>query len=389
MKLNRQTMHNLKRVILLIETSREFGRELLRGIARYSRLNGPWSFYREPGDLKSAIPRLTNWNADGIIMRNTLISHELLKLKLPTILALHETNRPPHLPAILTDASAIACLAAEHLLNRGLNHFAFCGFDKLLWSNERKLYFNQILNDAGYNVHIYKKPAERKYNSWDNEQYYMTEWLKQLPKPIGILACNDDRAQHVLEGCKSAGLHVPEEVAVLGVDNDSIICSISDPPLSSIALNVEPAGYGAADLLNRLMNGEPMQGQEIIVTATHVVKRQSTDVLSINDSNIVNAIRFIKQNAKNKISVNDVVAQTYISRRSLEEKFKKNLYRTINEEIKRVRVEQITQVLIESSLSISEITSLFNFTGAEHISRYFKKEKGLGLREFRKLHRKS
>ncbi len=382
-------MHNLKRVILLIETSREFGRELLRGIARYSRLNGPWSFYREPGDLKSAIPRLTNWNADGIIMRNTVISQELLKLKLPTILALHEKTRPPHLPAILTDASAIARLAAEHLLNRGLNQFAFCGFDKLIWSNERKIFFRQILNDAGYKVHVYKKPTDKKFDSWNNEQYHMTEWLQQLPKPIGILACNDDRAQHVLEACKSAGLHVPEEVAVLGVDNDSIICAISDPPLSSIALNVEPAGYAAADLLSKLMNGEPMKGQEIIATATHVVKRQSTDVLSINDANLVNAIRFIKQNAKNKFSVNDVVAQTYISRRSLEEKFKKILYRTINEEIKRVRVEQITQVLIESSLSISEITSLFNFTDAEHISRYFKKEKGMGLREFRKLHRKS
>ncbi len=381
-------MHNLKRVILLIETSREFGRELLSGIARYSRLNGPWSFYREPRGLKSAIPRLTNWSADGIIMRNSVISTELINLKLPTILVLHETKRPNHLPAVLTEGTAIAHLASEHLLNRGLRHFAFCGFDNFIWSNERKFFFAQILNDAGYKVHVYKKPKDRKYNSWDNEQSYMTEWLKELPKPVGILACNDDRGQHVLEACKSADLHVPEEVAVLGVDNDSIICSISDPPLSSIALNVEPAGYAAADLLNKLMDGEPMQGQEIIVTATHVVKRQSTDVLSINDSNLVNAIRFIKQNAKNKISVNDVVAQTYISRRSLEEKFKKNLYRTINEEIKRVRVEQITQVLIESSLSISEITSLFNFTDAEHISRYFKQEKGMGLREFRKLHRK-
>lgn len=381
-------MARLKKVILLLETSREFGREILKGISRYARLHGPWSFYSEARGLKSAIPRLTNWNADGIIMRNSVISNELINLNLPTILVLHDPKRPNQLPAVLTDGKTITKLASEHLLNRGLKHFGYCGFDNFVWSNERKKYFKEILNDAGYHVHVYNQPKQKKFKSWENEQILMRDWLISLPKPIGILACNDDRGQHVLEACKSADIKVPEEVAVMGVDNDSIICGICDPPLTSVALNLDAAGYTSAELLDRLMNGEPMQKQEIMVSATHVVKRQSTDILSIDDVDVSEALRFIRLSAKNKIRVNDVVAQTCLSRRSLESRFRKIIHRSIQEEIRRTRVELIAQMLIETDLTVSEITNLFSFTDAEHISRYFRKEKGMGLREFRKLNRK-
>lgn len=381
-------MKELKRVILLLESSRSFGRELLYGIARYSRLHSPWSFYREPIGLKTSVPRLTNWNANGIIMRNSLITKELLELELPTILVLHDTERPKYLPAVLTDAETIAKLAAEHLLNRGLKHFAFCGFKNLFWSNERENRFQIYIEEAGYKTYVYQPPLKHKFKSWYYEQSFMKDWLKKLPKPIGIMACNDDRGQHILEVCKSLGIKVPEDVALIGVDNDQLVCELGDPPLTSVALNTEAAGYAAAELLDRLMKGEKMKGQEIIVSATHVVKRQSTDLLAIEDKNVANAIQFIRQNAKNKIRVDDVVAQTCLGRRSLESGFRKIIHRSVQEEIRRVRVELISQMLIETNMPVSEITSLFNFTDFEHISRYFKKEKGLGLREFRKLNRK-
>ena len=381
-------MKELKRVILLLESSRSFGRELLYGIARYSRLHSPWSFYREPIGLKTSVPRLTNWNANGIIMRNSLITKELLELELPTILVLHDTERPKYLPAVLTDAETIAKLAAEHLLNRGLKHFAFCGFKNLFWSNERENRFQNYIEEAGYKTYVYQPPLKHKFKSWYYEQSFMKDWLKKLPKPIGIMACNDDRGQHILEVCKSLGIKVPEDVALIGVDNDQLVCELGDPPLTSVALNNEAAGYAAAELLDRLMKGEKMKGQEIIVYATHVVKRQSTDLLAIEDKNVANAIQFIRQNAKNKIRVDDVVAQTCLGRRSLESGFRKIIHRSVQEEIRRVRVELISQMLIETNMPVSEITSLFNFTDFEHISRYFKKEKGLGLREFRKLNRK-
>lgn len=381
-------MPDLKRVILLLETSRAFGREILNGIARYSRMRGPWSFYREPGGLKSSIPKLTKWNSDGIIMRNSVITGELLNLKLPTILVLHNSRRPPHIPAVITDAASISKLAAEHLINRGLKHYAFCGFDNLLWSNQRMQEFGAVLESHGFRLNVYKQNSRRKNYSWDEEQVHMIEWLHSLPKPVGVFACNDDRGQHVLEACKTAGISVPEEVAVIGVDNDSLICGLCDPPLTSIALNTESAGYAAAELLDNLMSGEKMSGQEILISATHVVRRQSTDILFVEDAQVAEAIKFIRQNAKNKLLVEDVVARTCLSRRTLEYRFRKTIHRSIQEEIRRVRIDLISQMLIETNLPIAEITSFFNFTDPEHISRYFRKTKGLGLSEFRKLNRK-
>lgn len=377
----------LSKVILLIETSRSFGRELLYGIARYSKLHGPWVFYREPRNLKSHIPRLTSWDADAIIMRDSVISKQLIDLGIPTIMVVHNPSGPRNVPQVVTEGLNISKLAAEHLLNRGLKNFAYCGFEKFFWSNERKEYFKKIISDSGYEVHIYKENLPAKNKTWENEQLHMAAWLKTLPKPVGIMTCNDDRGHHVLEACKIANLHVPEEVSVIGVDNDVLICDLCDPPLTSIALNTESAGYAAAELLDRLMKGEPMKNQKIPVNATHVVKRQSTDILAIEDSDVIAAIRFIRQNAKSKILVNDVVASTCLSRRSLESRFRKIINRSIQEEIRKVRTELISQMLMESNLSIAEITSTFNFTDMEHMSRYFKKEKGISLREFRRLNR--
>ena len=251
----------MKRVVILIETSREFGRQLLRGIARYAKLKNSWSFYLEPRGLKSDVPKLAKWKAHGIIMRNSIISKELVNMKLPTIIVLHDPNRYRGLPAVITENRSIAKLAAEHLLNRGLKNYAFCGLDEFIWSNERKQEFVDILKEAGFKTYIYDKPATKEFGTWEKEQMFMKSWLKKLPKPIGIFACNDDRGQHVLEACKAANLKVPDDVAVIGVDNDEIICSFCDPPLTSVALNLEYAGFASAELLDMLMNGEKMNSQ--------------------------------------------------------------------------------------------------------------------------------
>jgi LacI family transcriptional regulator len=376
----------MKRIILLVETSREFGRRLIIGIARYSRLKGPWSFYKEPIDLKSSIPHLTSWKPDGIIMRDSLITKELLKMNIPTILAVHNSSYPKNLPIIKTDSLSIAKMASEHLVEKGFKYFAFCGFDSYDWSNERKSFFCRFNKEAGFDTHLYSSSNTSGMHDWDKEQRHVSTWVKALPKPVGILACNDDRGQHILEVCKLNRLKVPEDVAVVGVDNDPMICEIGDPPLTSIALNVESAGYDAAKLLDQLINGKKMAGQQIMVTPSHIVQRQSSDILAVNDAEVALAIHYIRNNAKNKILVNDVVKTTSVSRRTLENLFRKTIHRSIYDEIRKVRVEWISKLLIETDLSISQITALFNFTDVEHISRYFKKEKGIGLREFRQLH---
>jgi LacI family transcriptional regulator len=376
----------MKRIVLLLETSREFGRQLLIGIAHYSRLNGPWSFYKDPVDLKSSIPYLTSWKPDGIIMRDSLITKELLKLKIPTILAIHDSSYPKDVPVIRTDSISIAKMASRHFIEKGFKNLAFCGFDSYDWSEERKLYFNQFNSDAGIKTYNFRQ-SKNKNLTWENEQKHVRKWIESLPKPVGIFAGNDDRGQHILEVCKLISLKVPEDVAVIGVDNDPLVCELEDPPLTSIALNVEAAGFGAARLLDRLMNNEKVPERQIIVTPSHIVQRQSSDILAVDDVEVARAIHYIMNNAKNKILVLDVVNKTNISRRSLEKRFKKSFHRSIYNEIQQVRTEMISKLLIETNLSISEITSSFNFTDCEHISRFFKKEKGIGLREFRKFHK--
>jgi LacI family transcriptional regulator len=376
----------MKKIALLVESSREFGRQLICGIARYARINGPWSFYREPIGLKSSIPRLTEWKPDGIIMRDSMIKKELIDLKLPTISVLHDSNRPGFLPVVTTDALTISKMASEHLLAKGLRNFAFCGFDNFDWSNERKKYFKKFIEENGFEINIYDQLSKKKVRDLESEQNLVRDWVKSLKKPVGIMASNDDRGQHILEVCKLLGLNVPEEVAVIGVDNDPMVCELGDPPLTSIALNVEPAGYAAAHLLHMLMKGKKMKGQKITVTATHIVQRQSTDLLAVDDIEVASALAYIRQNAKNKILVDDVVKITKLARRSLELRFRKVLHRSINSEIRHIRVDWIKRLLIETNHSISEITAMFNFTDIEHISRYFKMETGMGLKEFRKNH---
>lgn len=377
----------MKKIILLIETSREFGRQIIIGVARYSRLNGPWSFYKEPTDLRSSIPHLTSWKPDGMIMRDTLITKELLKINIPKIFAVHSSSHPQSVPVILTDSRSIGKMASGHLIEKGFKNFAFCGYDAYDWSNGRKMFFCHFNREAGFHTHLYSTPKNIKNYDWEKEQQHVSAWLNKLPKPIGILACNDDRGQHLLQACKFCGFKVPEDVAVIGVDNDPMICELEDPPLTSIELNAESAGFEAAKLLDELMNGAKMEGQQIIIIPNRIIQRRSSDILAVNDTDLSNAIQFIKNNAKNKIRVEDVVNSTSLGRRTLEKKFKETIHRSIYDEIQNVRIELISKLLSETNLPISEITSLFNFTDVEHISRFFKKEKGIGLREFRKLHK--
>ena len=376
----------MKRIVLLIESSREFGRQLITGIARYSRLHGPWSFYKEQIGLKSSIPHLTNWKPHGIIMRDSLINHELIGLKIPTILVQHDSALSKELPVIVTNSAAIARMASEHLVERGFKNFAFCGFDNFEWSNNRKHYFCQHNAEAGFETYVYSSPRKKIIIDWENEQQHVCNWLKTVPKPVGLLACNDDRGQHILEVCKRLNFKVPEDVAVIGVDNDPMVCETEEPPLTSIALNVEAAGFEAAKLLDQMIDHHTLERQHIHVSPTHIVQRQSSDILAVDDTEVASAIRFIKENAKNKILVSDVVKATNISRRTLEQRFKKAIHLSIYDKIRKVRVELITKLLLETDFPISHITSFFNFTDVEHISRYFKKEKGIGLLKYRKLH---
>ena len=371
-------------VFLFIETSREFGRGLLHGIARYSRLHGPWRVYRQSAGLESALPEWRDLKIDGAIVRDVNMAGNLAGSGLPLIFAQHNRESYAPFPAILTDSAAIGAMAAEHFLNRGFEHFAYCGLDEFVWSRLRGHHFSERLKQSGFATNLYCRPKARAKRAWKSEQNLIADWLRSLPKPVALMCSNDDRALQVIEACKLADVYVPDEVAVLGVDNDVLICDLADPPISSVALSTEAAGHEAAKLLDRLMRGEPMAGQEIHVRPTHIVTRISTDMLAVTDREVAAALRFIRRHPNRMMQVGDVVEATNVSRRVLEKRFKAILRRSVYQEIRRIRVNYIIELLVGTDMTVTEIAIKSGFDGVEHISRYFRKETGISLREYRK-----
>jgi len=389
-------MKKQPRVALLIESSRSYGRELVRGIMRYSRTHGPWVFpwvfysqdllYIARGSEHAELEHLRKWGPNGIIARDSKDIEEFAQWGVPLFVAVGMNPPDPHRHNIITDNAAMGRMAAEHLLERGFRHFGFCGFDNIYWSVHRGQSFGARISEAGFETSFYKQPKSRTARVWYREEPILAEWLRALPKPVGIMAANDDRGQHITEACANANLKVPYEVAVIGVDNDDQVCDISNPSLSSVTLDVENAGFKASELLDRIMGGEKMPPQTITVHPVRVVTRQSTNIVAVEDKLVSQALRFIHQNAKRLIQVDDVIKDLNVSRRGLHDKFTKALGRSVYDEIKRVRIDLISQMLLETDLSISDIVFSLGYDSTNHIARYFKQKTGISPLDYRKLH---
>ncbi|UCD51060.1 MAG: DNA-binding transcriptional regulator [Phycisphaerales bacterium] len=382
-------MPDVRKVVLLINPSREHTRGLLNGIAKYARLHSSWMFYRpleyrEPRFRQKLPSVLKALQPDGILMREPPHADEIIKMGVPVVSFPYTRERIPGIANVITDHVAVGHVAAEHLLERGFRCFAYCGFDDWWWSRQRKEGFSEAVAKADFPVHAYQLPRARSKRTWGKELPIIVAWLEALPKPVGLMASNDDRAELVIEACKTAGLSVPDEVAVVGVDNDRTICDLSSPPLSSVALNVGKAGYDAAALLDRMMATGLEAPQTIYIQPTHVVTRLSTDVLAVDDPDVATAVRYIRRHARTSVGVAAVVANSGASRRVLEKRFRQVLGHTIHDEISRVRLELVTAMLTETSMAISEIARELEFPDVAHLSRYFRKATGLSPLQYRK-----
>lgn len=378
-------MKKLPKIILMIEPLGEYVRGILRGIAQYSNVNGPWVFYREPGRHEDTLPQLAPELADGIIAKipNTARARKKLPQTVPIILIGYR-EIIPGMPQIFGDTEAIGKVAAEYFLNKGFRNFAFCGFDEFHWSRERGRSFKSFLENKGYKIHLYRNLKGTIRKSWQLEQQGIAKWLKTLPKPVAVLACNDDRGQHLISACKLGRLRIPDDISILGVDNDKFVCSLTYPPLSSIALGTEKAGYEVAQLLAKMMQKKKINNSSIMVRPTHVVTRQSTDIIAVEDKLLSDAINYIQKYSNIDISVDDVAEAVMVSRRMLERKFRKLLNKSIYDEIRRIRVNKIISMLLETNLSIAQIGLAMGFKDITHTGRYFKEETGLSPLEYRK-----
>jgi LacI family transcriptional regulator len=377
----------IPKVALLIETSNAFARGILTGIEHYVRSEGPWNLYLAEGGRGASPPAwLRRWEGDGVIARieNERIAEELVRLRLPVI-DVSAGRLVPEFPAITTDNERIARAAYQHFAERGFRRFACCGVEQYPWSVARSTFFDQAVRDAGQQCAHYDA-AKFRTEEGDLETDAIAEWLCSLERPVAVFATYDARGQQVLDACRRATLSVPEEVAVLGVDNDELICLLSPPPLSSVIPDTHRAGWCAADLLARIMAGEKVAPERKLIPPIGVQARQSTDTLAVEDARIAAALRFIRERATLGLHVHDVLAQFPMSRRAFEMRMKALIGRSPHEEILRVQLNRARELLSGSKLTLAEIAERCGFRHTEYFTVAFKREIGVAPSQYRKEH---
>jgi LacI family transcriptional regulator len=372
-------------VALLIETSNAYSRGLLRGIRTYMREGANWEIhFTEQGRGDEPPPWFHNWHGHGIIARieNGQIEEAVAATKLPVV-NVSSNSVKRSFPTVASDSDVVCAVAAEHLLERGFRLFGYCGDVRFDWSLRHEQNFRKHLHDAGFEINVFDSEVSDA-EDWPRERNKLVDWLLSLPRPIGIFACYDIRGQQLLDVCRQVGLSVPDEVAVIGHHNDELLCELCDPPLSSIIPNARRAGYEAAELLDRMMQGRPVRNETRLVAPIGVFARKSTEAIAVGDTQIAQAMRFIRDHACEGIGVEDVLKVVPISRTVLERRFQKFLRRSPYEEILRLRLERVKQLLTTTDLSMAHIADQVGFSGVEYLSAMFKRKLGISPREFRR-----
>jgi LacI family transcriptional regulator len=379
----------VRKVALLIETSNRYGRDLLYGVRDWMREGERWAIRFTEQGRRAPLPTwLKDWQGDGIIARvdSPQIAAALRRTRLPVVDVSAE-RFSSEFSRVSIDNGAVARLAAEDLEAKGFSDFAYCGDRRFLWSRQRGVEFRRCLAEKGRRCVDFGEPAGTAKPGSDAEIRAIARWLKGLPKPVGVFACYDGRALQVLEACQLLGLHVPDQVAVLGVDNDELVCELANPPLSSVQPNARRSGYEAAALLARLMGGEKKA-----VAPTHqvqpvrVVERQSTDVVAVADVKVAAALKFIRLHACEGMDVGDVLRAVPMSRTRLEQKFKALLGHSPHRQLVQQRIARAKHLLAESKIAISEVAEQAGFDNASYLSVAFRRETGLSPFAYRAKH---
>lgn len=382
---------NTLHVGLMFDFSASYLRGVFRGIQRYCQASpSRWIFHTQPRRVLAPLPPVERWKGDGLIV----FVHERSQIRriqrsgLPAVDVANVLRDHPF-PTVRVDEQAVAALAAEHFLQRGFHNMAFCGFDDRQYALERLEAFAARIGSGAGEVARYMSSAAHAADGWSQDQRKLCRWLQSLPKPVAILASNDFRAADVITACRTCNLQVPEDVAVLGVDNDELFCGTSVPPISSIELDSEAIGQEAAALLERLITEKPAPAPlpSLRIGPRSVIVRRSTDILAMEDEDMRSAVRFISENIRRRISVADVAEHVALSRRSLERRFQLGLKRSVQQEIHRVAVAEIERLLRDTRRPIYQIARDMGYANGEQLATFYRRRTGQTLSQFRKAPR--
>ena len=386
-------------VAVILDAARPYDRLIIGGVAQYVREHTRWSLYVEEDPLQK-LPDLTHWRGQGIIANfdDRQVAQAIQGLSIPIVgvgggYGWYEPDSG--IPYIFTDNERIGQLGAEHLLSCGFEHLAFYGYPRMAinaWSDERATAFESTCRSvAGRDCRVFTG-RHGSARLWGDLQQELTDWLAGLPKPIGIMACNDVRARHVLEACRTLGLKVPRDVAVLGVDNDEMICELTDPPLSSIDQSARRIGYEAAAVLDRMMHrpdesaaaGGPLR---VVVPPIGVRARTSTDTMATDDEAVLHTLERLRADPWRRHYFSALAHDACVSRSTLENRFKVAVVRSIHEEFVRLRLAGLRRLVVETDLPLKAIAARTGFRSVQYMTTFLHRHTGLTPARLRAVER--
>ncbi|MDR1493198.1 MAG: DNA-binding transcriptional regulator [Planctomycetaceae bacterium] len=381
-----------KRVLIVIEMSRGFGRKLIEGIAQYATEQKRWDFFLCDHDAANQhLQRLEAWNGDGLIARvnNKNLNQFFHKFRGEKInLAADDKEFPIY---VRLNNERCGVLAAEHFWERGYRNFSYFSMGHTYWSQFRYYCFVHALQK--HESVCFLCPQANRKNSltlptlwWSGLDDSVLNWVKSLPKPIGIFCANDNHAFYLTNLCSSYDVGIPEEVAILGTDNDESLCKTTTPPISSINPNAKIIGYQSAKILDLMMNGDPLPEFPILVDPAGIVVRQSTDNIAVNDPIVAHALRFIRTEVARNLRVSDVTKETGVSRGTLNMLFHQHLRCSPIEEIIRIRMKWAKELLRDTPISVAEISQMLGYQTPEYFSHAFTRVENISPRNYRILH---
>lgn len=382
-------MSNMKRVFVQLEAGRGYGRDLLKGIYDYNKRYSNWEIIFEPAyylkinDTRDVVDMIKLMKPDGCILEHIEQPGKLADLGIP-IIQVSSADHVAAFPCLKGNYAADGKMAFDYFVNAGFNKLGFFGVEHLEWSKVRLESFKQQAALAGIPVYDHHFKVNKNNDLHQNFNYLIT-WLNSLPKPIGILCCNDDFGQMLINACSIGNIKVPHEIAVLGIDNDELLCNIASPNLSSIARNHVKAAFNTCEILDSMMRKDSKESPLVInlTEPTDIVVRASTDIIASNDEEVIKAIRHIRQFVHLPLTVGDIVKVTNLSRRALYTRFKLITGNTINEEIQKQKLKKFKELLKDQKLSIKEVAFQLGFDDTSHVSRWFAAIEGVSPAKWR------
>lgn len=379
------------RLLFITDFTEQFAYRLLRGILDYAIETEPWEVCKMPPSYKNilgiegVVKWALRWHADVVIGQfNPDDDVSLFTENGIVALAQDYISKFDSIPNITGDYDLTGKMVAERFLSRGFQNFGFFGYNGVCWSDERCDGFRKRLEEAGSGDSFFKYDRQQIDALWYYDQSGLAEWLLGLPKPIAIMACDDNQGNILLQACNACGIRIPNDVAIIGVDNDEILCNMSDPALSTVNMDIEGGGYEAAAMADRMVHHPSYAGEDIVIRPLNIVARMSSNVFATKDQAILSALQYIHANVDHKILVSDVLTQVPLSRRLLEQRFLKETGTTIYRYISMLRMERFAQLLLSSKDSIANIAARMEEADTKSISRRFQAIKGCTPSEFRK-----